>query len=884
MTRAVRIGNAHGFWGDRLEAAAEMLSCEPELDFLTLDFLAEVSMSILAVQRARDPDAGWPRDFLEIVRGVAPYWRRGGRCRIVTNAGGLSPLGCARACREVLRSAGCADRAIAVVSGDDVLDQVRGGDTASALLRNLDTGQPIAEVRSRLLTANAYLGAEAIADVLARGADLVITGRVADPSLTVGPCADWFGWTWDDWDRLAGATVAGHLIECGTQATGGISSQWLHTPGLARIGFPIVEVAADGSCTLTKTRGSGGRVDRQVVREQLLYEMADPGAYLSPDVTVSLLGLSVDEEGIDRVRVKGARGRPPPPTYKVSATYADGFRAQGQLTVFGAGAVAKARRAGQAVLERLRSDGVCLRESLVECLGSGACWPARADPAAVGELRETVLRIAVADDSREALERFTRALMPLVTAGPPGTTGYAEGRPRIHPMFRFWPCLIPRQQVQAQTEILSAESATGANAGLPGSAEDTVGQANRGNHGELAGPPSDGSAEASVATAGQSVKRACPRRLGDIAWARSGDKGIHANIGVIARRAGDFPRLCREVTAARVAAYFGLGDAGRVTRYELPNLEALNLVIRGILANPLQVDAQGKALAQALLDMPLATTIEDAMNNNDSVLIVERPDEVTAILTLSRPERRNALSIQLMQSLCEALQSLAAEPQRRVVILRGAGPAFCAGLDLYEAAGIQRAEESAQWVARTFQALAASPLVSIAAAHGAAYAGGAGLLACCDLAVAADGLRIAFPEARRGLVPALAAVALRERLRGGDLAELLLLGEPIDAAQALGMGLVQRVVPGDCLLAEAQKLAALVLQGGPNAVRQTKLLLRETRGTDPGQSFQRALEFHQRARLSDEAQEGLAAFREHRGPRWPDGKEDQEMIREGSHE
>jgi methylglutaconyl-CoA hydratase len=226
-----------------------------------------------------------------------------------------------------------------------------------------------------------------------------------------------------------------------------------------------------------------------------------------------------------------------------------------------------------------------------------------------------------------------------------------------------------------------------------------------------------------------------------------------------------------------------------------------------------------------------------------------------------------------MQSLCEALQSLAYEPQRRVVVLRGAGPAFCAGLDLYEAADIQQAEESARWVARTFQTLASSPLVSIAAAHGAAYAGGAGLLACCDLVVAADELRIAFPETRRGLVPALAAVALRARLRGGDLAELLLSGEPIDAARALGIGLVQRVVPGNLLLAEAQKLAALILEGGPDAVRQTKLLLRETRGADPGQFFQQALELHQRARLSDEAREGLAAFREHRGPRWPGGSE-----------
>ena len=343
MSRPVRIGNAHGFWGDRLDAAKVMLAAEPGLDFLTLDFLAEVSMSVLALERSRDPGAGWPRDFVEIVRSIAPYWRSGGRCRVITNAGGLNPMGCARACLEVLEVAGCAGRTIAVVAGDDVLDLLRTEKADNELLRNLDTGESIASVRSRLVTANAYLGARPVAEALAGGTDLVITGRVADPSLTVAACAHAFGWSWDDWDRLAGATVAGHLIECGTQVTGGIATDWLDTPDVAGIGFPIVEVGEDGRCTVTKPRGSGGHVCGQTVKEQLVYEIADPDAYLSPDATVSFLGLRVEDEGGDRVRVGGAQGRPAPPTYKVSATYEDGFRAQGQLTVFGNDAVAKAR-------------------------------------------------------------------------------------------------------------------------------------------------------------------------------------------------------------------------------------------------------------------------------------------------------------------------------------------------------------------------------------------------------------------------------------------------------------------------------------------------------------------------------------------------------------
>ncbi len=258
---------------------------------------------------------------------------------------------------------------------------------------------------------------------------------------------------------------------------------------------------------------------------------------------------------------------------------------------------------------------------------------------------------------------------------------------------------------------------------------------------------------------------------------------------------------------------------------------------------------------------------------NDPVLIVERLDESTALLTLNRPDRRNALSIELMESLCGALESLAAEPRRRVVILRGAGQVFCAGLDLFEAAEIDAFERSADWVARTFQTLASTSLVSIAAAHGGAYAGGAGLMACCDFVVAADDLRIGFPEVRRGLVPALVTVVLRGRLRAGDLREMALLGEPINAQRALGMGLVDRVVPVHQLMTEAQGLAATLLKGAPEAVRQTKRLLGELHGSDPAQRFSRALEYHKRARLSDEAREGLAAFRERRQPKWSDGIE-----------
>jgi Acyclic terpene utilisation family protein AtuA len=456
MSSSIRIGNSQGFWGDRAEAAAEMLALEPGLDYLTSDYLAEVSLSILALQRDRDPSLGYARDFVEVIRSLVPYFLSGGQCRLITNAGGLNPAGCARACSQVLREGGVDPMTIGIVDGDDVLSILRGPGGPPALLNNLDSGQPISDVVDRMVTANAYLGATPIVEALAGGARIVITGRVADPSLTVAPCIHEFGWGWDELDRIAGATVAGHLIECGTQVTGGISTDWLDLPDPAHIGFPIVEVASDGACVVTKPHATGGLVNSRTVTEQLLYEIGDPDQYLSPDVTVSFLGLRVEDLGCNRVAVSGARGRPAPPTYKVSATFRDGYRAQGMLTIFGRDAEAKARRCGAIVLDRVREAGYALREATVECIGSGDVAPGVAGSVDRAQLMEVVLRIAVADESREAVERFSKELMSLITAGPPGTTGYAEGRPKVHPVFRYWPCLIERDLVEARWSLISS--------------------------------------------------------------------------------------------------------------------------------------------------------------------------------------------------------------------------------------------------------------------------------------------------------------------------------------------------------------------------------------------------------------------------------------------
>jgi hypothetical protein len=453
MAATLKIANASGFWGDQPEAAARLVAAQPDLDYLTLDYLAEVSLSIMAIQRANDPGRGYARDFLGVIGSLCPFWSAGGRTRVIANAGGLAPEACGRECARLLAAAGLGRLRVAVVAGDDVLPLLKAG---RGNFENLETGAPLASVAARLETANAYLGAGAIADALRAGADIVVTGRVADPSLTVAPCLAGFGWSPADWDRLAGATVAGHLIECGTQACGGISTDWLELPGNQAIGFPIAEVSADGSCVLTKPAGTGGAVTVQTVKEQLLYEVGDPGCYLSPDATVSFLTLRVVAAGENRVRVSGASGRAPPERYKVSATYRDGFRAHGMVTFFGHDAVRKARRAGEGVFQRLQRAGFAYREHLVECLGTGACVRGIASRMSDTHLVETVLRLSAAADEREPVERFTREIAPLVTCGPQGVTGYASGRPAVTPVFGYWPTLVERASVVPTFRIVNA--------------------------------------------------------------------------------------------------------------------------------------------------------------------------------------------------------------------------------------------------------------------------------------------------------------------------------------------------------------------------------------------------------------------------------------------
>lgn len=415
----MKIGNAGGFWGDDSEAAYRLAKAVPDLDYLTMDYLAELSMAIMAIQKEKNPLMGYAADFVDVVKSLIPLWKEGRPFKIVTNAGGLNPEGLKKVLQELVPH-----KKIAALSGDDVLASLQQNPD-NPLYRHLESGKSLNEVADQLVSASSYLGAAGIAKALQEGADIVVTGRIADPSMVVGPALAYFGWKSTDYNKLAQATVAGHLIECGTQVTGGITTDWDALDNAAQIGFPVVIMESSGDFIVTKPVNTAGKVDLNTVKEQLLYEIGDPAHYLSPDVTVSFLSLKLIEVAKDHVRVTGALGSPPPDKYKVSAAYKAGYRSEGTLVFAGKDSKKHALLAAE-VLHKKAPTQNYLDETF-------------------GEAGQTLLRVAVHDQDKAKVERFTRQLAPLVTAGPPGTTGYTGGRPKVRPVLGYWPCLIARE-------------------------------------------------------------------------------------------------------------------------------------------------------------------------------------------------------------------------------------------------------------------------------------------------------------------------------------------------------------------------------------------------------------------------------------------------------
>jgi len=442
----IRIANGQGFWGDWLEAPVKLVEQGP-IDYLALDYLAEITMSILQKQRQADPRLGYARDFPPLVARLARPMRERG-VKIVANAGGVNPLDCAR---EVVRLA--PGLKVAVVTGDDVFGRLDEFRAKGYELRDMETGQPLEAIRGRILSANAYIGAFPLAEALATGADAVVAGRSTDTALTLAPMVYHFGWRPDDFDRLAAGTIAGHIVECGAQCTGGnCQVDWQTIPDMAGIGYPIVEAEPDGSFAITKHTAAGGRVNSHTVKEQLLYELGDPQRYLTPDCAADFTSIRLEDVGPDRVRVTGIRGGPRPPSLKLSISYAHGWKAIGTLVYSWPQALEKARAADQVVRERLRQLGLEFEEIYTEYFGVNACHGPAAAPNP--DPPEVQLRIGVRGQDKRAVDRFTRELIPLVLNGPPGATGFGEGRPPVREIVAYWSALAPREEIETRVEVV----------------------------------------------------------------------------------------------------------------------------------------------------------------------------------------------------------------------------------------------------------------------------------------------------------------------------------------------------------------------------------------------------------------------------------------------
>lgn len=450
--KTVRVAAGQGFWGDWLEAPVRQVKGGP-IDYLMMDYLAEVTMSIMQKQKSRDPRYGYARDFVPLMERILPEIAARG-IRVTSNAGGVNPRACAEAVREAARKLGLSGKVrIGLVSGDDILPRLDALLARGHELCDLDTGRPLTEVRDKVLSANAYLGMTPIVEALSRGAQVVITGRVTDTGLTLGPLFHEFGWDANDWDKVAAGTVAGHIIECGAQSSGGnLLKGWRQVKGLENPGFPIVEASADGSFVVTKHAGTGGVVSVASVTEQLVYEMGDPHSYITPDGVADFTSIRLEQAGKDRVRVSGICGREKTDKLKVSIAYFYGYKAVGTLVYSWPEACDKARAADRILRARLKDLGLEFEQILTEYVGVDATHGPLAGPANP-EAPEVQLRIGVRSKDKAAVERFTREIAPLVLTGPPSVTGFAGGRPEVQEVVAYWPALIDRTEIEPQVKV-----------------------------------------------------------------------------------------------------------------------------------------------------------------------------------------------------------------------------------------------------------------------------------------------------------------------------------------------------------------------------------------------------------------------------------------------
>ena len=591
MPDIIRIGGASGFWGDSSVGAPQLVQLG-KVDYVVFDYLAELTMSVLAAARMKNPDLGYATDFVTVTMKAILKDVVAKNIKIVSNAGGMNPNACAAALAAIAAEQGVAIN-IAVVEGDDVLPLIPA--LREKGITELQSGAPLPE---RLFSANAYLGAAPIKQALDAGAQVVITGRCVDSAVTLGVLMHAFEWGFDDLDKLAQGSLAGHLIECGCQATGGLHTDWQDVPDWANIGYPVLTCSADGSFVVEKPPHTGGLVSVATVAEQLVYEIGDPANYLLPDVVCDFTQVQLTQIGEHQVSVRGARGKAPTPHYKVSATYAHGFRCSGQLTIVGLDAVAKAQRTGEAILTRTRrllaEAGLKdYGDSLIEVLGAESCYGPHRAPGALAS-REAVLRLTVTHSNKDALNLFAREIAPAGTSWSPGTTG-AGGRPSPSPMIRQYAFLLDKTALQPAV-VMEGERTFVDIAMNIASEQPTVRP-----------EPVEGLLQTQLEQKLLGDSITVP--LIQLAYARSGDKGDTSNIGIIARQPAFLPYIKAAVTEASVAAWLAHLVKGAVTRYDLPGIHAVNFVCEQALGgggmSSLRNDPLGKGMAQMVLSMPV---------------------------------------------------------------------------------------------------------------------------------------------------------------------------------------------------------------------------------------------------------------------------------------
>jgi len=447
--KTVKIANGQGFWGDSIKAPIDLIKYG-DIDYLTLDYLAEITLSIMQKQKMKNPLYGYALDFIDLIKRSSNEIIKN-NIKIITNAGGVNPLECSKEIKNIFLKNNF-NYKIGIIQGDDILSKIDSIIKEGADLSNMDTGEPISLIKDNICSANVYIDSFTIKEALDKGADMVLAGRVTDPGLTVGPLLHEFNWKQNQYNKIASGTLAGHIIECGSQCTGGNFTKWYEVEDLYNIGYPIVEVSENGNFMITKPDNSGGKIDRLTVSEQILYEMGNPKKYISPDVCVDFTSFDLNDKGNDIVSINNVKGSKPTDTYKVSISYFAGYKASGQLTISGPNALEKAKKTAEVIWKRLKLDGFTYTEKNTEYLGFNSCHKTINNT--YNDSNEIVLRLTVKDNDKDKVSRFGKEISPVITSGPPGITGFSGGRPKPQEVIAYWPALLPKELINTKVSII----------------------------------------------------------------------------------------------------------------------------------------------------------------------------------------------------------------------------------------------------------------------------------------------------------------------------------------------------------------------------------------------------------------------------------------------